>query len=139
MNMRSEFFLLLFLVGCGPAIVDPKLAPYFQRFSTAIGVDTNGVNGAFVPVTRPAIAQCVIDGSRTVQVDPDYWATMDDNGKEELLFHELGHCVLFLQHIFTFLPNTCPTSIMYPYIFGDSECYINNRQYYWNELKSHKN
>lgn len=51
---------------------------------------------------------------RTVVFDRDTWPLYSDAEKEELVFHELGHCVLDRDHDSTKVGNL-PRSIMYPY------------------------
>lgn len=140
--------VLILLSACGKAqvstdggaIVDSELAPYFDRFDSDIGANTSGINAYMAPQTYPTIAQCILysNGRRDIQVDPTIWNNADDSAREQILFHELGHCALFLDHISTLNSSNCPVSVMYPYAFGDSSCYLNNRQVYYDELKSHR-
>jgi hypothetical protein len=51
---------------------------------------------------------------RTVVFDKETWPTYSDSEKEELVFHELGHCVLDRDHDSTKIDGM-PMSIMYPY------------------------
>lgn len=51
---------------------------------------------------------------RTVVFDRDMWPLHSAIEKEELVFHELGHCVLDRDHLTTKVKNW-PISIMYPY------------------------
>jgi hypothetical protein len=60
----------------------------------------------------------------------------DAFGREELIFHELGHCVLFKGHNRRRLPSGMPESIMYPSIVGPRYYNRKNRAYYIWELFS---
>lgn len=141
---------LLGLCACGqspndaaPVFVDPIVQPYFDRFTQNIGVSSNGISGYFTKLTAPIVGQCVVysTGEKDIQIDPTFWANIDDDEREQLIFHELGHCSLMMQHIMTTTTlnnDVCPTSIMYAYVFGNTQCYTNNKAYYYAELASHK-
>lgn len=58
----------------------------------------------------------------------------DSFALQQLIFHELGHCVLNLDHNDDIMNNNCPKSIMHSRFFGDTECYWNNIEYYLKEL-----
>lgn len=146
-------FILLFSCGQNPNVapiqavtVDPALQPYFDAFQTTIGYPSTGINGQFSDTeSNPnplgeTIGECTIysDGIRTIQIDSSFWASADESERTQIVFHEIGHCALNLQHIVSELPSGCPTSIMYPYTFGDNPCYASNLTYYFNELASHR-
>lgn len=151
--MKYIFYItMMFLYGCGqapkPIKVDPFLAPYLDSFKQDIGVDPEGISVNFANTedyNNPlgeTIGECIIDeedNTRTIQIDKDYWDTASLSSKQELMYHELGHCALALQHINTTKTDTCPTSIMNAYEFGESPCYMTETVYYLNELKSHAN
>jgi hypothetical protein len=160
--MRSAWALtIVILAGCGqasqfmPVTVDPALAPYLASFERDIGASTAGISAAFADTETQAnplgetIGECItwVDDSgtvvaRNIQVDAAYWAGASADARLELMYHELGHCALNMQHITTFQGNGCPTSIMYPYEFGDawqgSPCFASEMSYYFSELSSHK-
>lgn len=151
--MRFTYYIfILAFVGCGqspstqPVTVDPALAPYLTSFETNIGASAAGINVGFADTeTTPnplgeTIGECQMwsDGTRTIQVDSAYWATASESDRTELMYHELGHCALYLQHITTLQASGCPTSIMYPYDFGNYLCFTGNESYYFQELGSHK-
>ena len=149
--MKLAFTLLaLLFTACGkPFTVDPQLQPYFGRFEQKIGVSAGDISAEFADTTKEVnplgemVAVCTIytDGSRIIQVDAIYWATLADGQREQLVFHELGHCALYLQHtpgnISGGAMNGCPISIMNPYAFGgEIDCYDANPAYYYQELRS---
>lgn len=78
-------------------------------------------------------------GSRTVTFDPDFFGQVDDLQNQELVWHELGHCILDRPHrgdigvIPDGLGHTHEMSIMYPVIFGALQ-YQTHMPYYNNEL-----
>lgn len=79
------------------------------------------------------------DGYREIAVDPVKWIGLSFNGQEQLLFHELGHCIFNLDHVETKMKKgnwiNIPTSIMYPYVFGDTDYYKEFKDHYFQEMK----
>ena len=143
--MKRLTILAILLSGCGQApigVVDPLMAPYFARFSQAIGVDVSEISGRFANLSGATVGLCTVSGQgKLIQIDPTNWDKAGDDEREEILFHELGHCSMNLVHIPELqLMNSylCPVSIMYPYDFGKTNCYKNNKPYYYAELRSHK-
>lgn len=123
-----------------PVTVDPLLAPYMIKFENDVGVNTSGITAQFAALTAPTVGQCVqySNGDKVIQIDPIYWATAVLSTREQILYHELGHCAMNLQHIVTLDASNCPISIMYPNAFGFLPCYVNNEGYYYTELASHR-
>jgi len=80
------------------------------------------------------------NGTPIIDISPIYWNSVNDQGKEALLFHELGHCVLGRVHRNDTQPDGVPNSIMYYsagvyyYNTQDYIFYQNNRQEYITEL-----
>ena len=107
---------LLLLAACGqqandiindPAIftgVDPQLQVYFNRFSSKTGASSGGITAGFIALPNGIAGECVTDGPyREIRMDPGYWATLttqtySDLLKEQLSFHELGHCALGIMY-----------------------------------------
>ena len=73
---------------------------------------------------------------RTIEIDEPLWEyEKDEYAREEVIFHELGHCVLGLGHdYFIKKRSKCPTSIMYYKGAAINGCYRENRSYYIREL-----
>ena len=77
-----------------------------------------------------------------IEIRRERWDELSNGGQEQLLFHELGHCLLGLDHrnsygIDVFTGYTCPNSIMNMYTFSEGQinnCYLPDRQYYLKEL-----
>jgi hypothetical protein len=138
----KTLLILMFLSGCAqPSIsIDPKVVPYFDRFEANIGASTFGINADMADLPAPLVGECVflLDGTKVIHFDRTFWNQATDNQREELTFHELGHCVLGLGHIFTIRPYIGPTSIMIPYEFGNWPIYTTDRAYYYKELASHR-
>jgi len=52
-------------------------------------------------------------GGRTVQINPAFWNSNRENNRRALLFHELGHCVLDLDHDQRLGDGYRPVSLMF--------------------------
>jgi len=157
--MAYLLIILSLLVSCSsrPRIIqiDPQLRPYYDRFvieSRAHGknasiseiiiefadLGTNsGLDGSFLN------GVCIRQGSSapTIEINSASisgysWQDTDDTHKEMVMFHELGHCVLFRVHTTaeTNVNNqVIPVSLMAPFLL-DETIYSNNREYYLSEL-----
>lgn len=78
-------------------------------------------------------------GIKYIHIDYNWWFKMkNEKVKEELIFHELGHCILNRGHtkerIYEDTPGGRPKSIMYPYVFGHWGEYEHFRLEYIKEL-----
>lgn len=148
-QLKAATFLIClgFQTACGssqPVAVNvaPELAPYFQSFTDNTGASSAGISGQFADTTTLAnplgetVGECIInsDRSKLIQIDQTYWNTLDENGKTQLIYHELGHCALNRVHTMATLGDDCPASIMYPIVFGQTQCYLDHMQYYGWEL-----
>lgn len=142
---------LLVASGCGSAPsqaptlqIDPSLTSYVSRFEQAsvqYGHPTQVTNlvMGFGDVNDPgeigARGDCeIVTGQTpTVTISADAWAASTDAEREELVFHELGHCVLGLKHIAGINSAGIPVSLMDPTEI-DGAIYSQNRDYYLNGL-----
>jgi hypothetical protein len=123
LNPRMAFKSLIYslagifffsLSSCEPdtifiTVVDEPLQAYFDRFidEAAIrGLDvsyaTSQVDAHIGEITEPnVIGQCAWSQNHqhSITLDRQYWSSANDMQREFVVFHELGHCVLGLQHI----------------------------------------
>lgn len=135
---------MMILTGCGKrdskpvAVVDEVLSPYLKRFENDIGVYTAGINAVFGDTKAPIVGQCTTysDGRRDIEIDKEFWDQSDDLAREELIYHELGHCAMGLGHDNSSLPDGCPKSIMNEYTLG--ACYGTHHGEYIADLRSRK-
>ena len=91
-----------------PKIVEAELQVYFDMFvseASAHGVEIDLTQidiGGYVQniETTGTIGQCISysDGSNEVVVDARNWDRVDQEEKEYVVFHELGHCILKRSH-----------------------------------------
>ena len=81
------------------------------------------------------------DGHREITINKKYWDNYSDKQREQLIFHELGHCALNRDHndaTITMNDTVCPESIMRSKIFNLFEiayCYNYDYGHYLQELR----
>ncbi len=155
--------LSIYLVSCGPAFklnkmqdqsIDPELSQYLNQFQ--IEALSRGVNLVLDHLTMSfdesmpraavgsVIAYCQITFSGpNIRVKKSLFKNYDLSGREQIIFHELGHCLLRLDHndrteraADSEGPDygyNMPSSIMNTFHF-DSNTYNGNRNEYINRL-----
>lgn len=117
------------LVACGGPkkflLIDAEAAPYVVQFEEAsslygesIKVDNLVVvkrEGSFFESTK--LATCILqaEATPTIYINNTFYPRLTEWDKRELLFHEMGHCVLGLPHI------DSQQSLMYPWHLGTSK------------------
>ncbi len=146
---------LLLLIGCGQSIqdflningspikkakTDPTFNPFIESFNREFGVRVS------VPIVFKAIESryagvCLkySSGYKEIQINSTHWNNYSLDQKEQLIYHELGHCVFNRGHNDRMMEaNTnCPDSIMKSYMFSLNEinnCYVPERNHYMEEL-----
>lgn len=105
--------------------------PYVAKFEY-YSLDIVNSSIMYGKMAWPTVGECFYD-TQTVLVDEKYFNKMGYLGKEELIFHELGHCELNRDHEDDMM-DYCPRTIMYFQTFGDSACYAQKHEYYMDEL-----
>jgi len=103
----------LMLNACEPetvvfSVVDSPLQAYFDRFideAAVRGFDvsyaTSQVDATISDIPEPnVIGQCSWNQTHqhSITLDRNYWSKANDLQREFVVFHELGHCVLGLEH-----------------------------------------
>lgn len=129
------------LLGCGPqnSRIEQSFQDYVNRFVSAIGVRPDFPMQFTDSVSYVGVCITYSTGNREVLIDKTFWDKASDSGREQLIFHELGHCVLGRGHQKTtkwnweFFTNV-PISIMYPYVFGGRPYYDRYKDEYIKEL-----
>jgi hypothetical protein len=119
-------------------VVDSPLQAYFDRFideAAVRGLDvayaTSQVDATISDIKEPnVIGQCSWSQTHqhSITLDENYWRKANDLQREFVVFHELGHCVLGLDHVDNSDANGNCTSIM---TSGTSDCrvlYTNNNR-----------
>lgn len=139
-DMKKSIVLLL-LSACGmpQGSTHKEFIPYIKTFTEITGLAVN-VTMSFTE-DRNFVGVCKIysTGERKVEVNSAYWATSDENTREQIILHELGHCVLNRDHTETMAEHPdywfeFPNSVMYPYVFGRQRFYEQFKQHYFEEL-----
>lgn len=119
-------------IGCGTSPHDVRTSDENYVYARATEFDelfstsSEGVGASFKALEYPLLAVCTkySSGRRHVTVDPDAWENLSPTGKEVLMFHELGHCVLNRGHDDTQIDTEqgkIPNSIMFYQILKDWE------------------
>jgi hypothetical protein len=126
--------------------VDPAMESLVSKFEEEFNVSVY-YTVYFVPLLQKSEAgQCVKwnNGERYVQIDPAYFQQISVSRREQLVYHELGHCSLNLNHdpnmisfANVFASSQWPESIMNPTSFNDSQAqvYEMERSYYINQMQ----
>lgn len=137
------FCLSSSITGCGQEykLNDFKINQDFQNYVNLFEQETNEkvtINIDYNKLEYPVVGVCITytNGYKEIQVDRDGWIEFDENYREELILHELGHCILGRDHDNNLISSSLrtPKSIMYPYIFGNA--YSRYKNYYLDELKN---
>ncbi len=163
------FFLLLTLIGsCSSAPyseirVDPELQIYLDSFiadSKGMVLKSDmtriGIKIKKYKKDNDAIGTCYIYNGK-ITISEEWWERATFLEKKEVIFHELGHCVLLRPHTsppdsdnfwgflegilfkmgilnkIGFLKDGCPASLMHPHTIGYG-CITEHYVYYINEL-----
>lgn len=144
----TKYLVMLFslmLLGCGMKDknefrVDPALLPYYEVFVQSSSIrgnnqSTNDLIMEFGPTEGRVIAYCQkqiryndsflqktekVDTPQVV-VNPNWWKNASEPSRREVIYHELGHCLMNKDHD-TRLSSYArqPESLMYPYHIGGS-------------------
>ena len=133
------------LIGCGIQVsnvrkIDNEFIEYVEKFEEMFGQEVYYSVQFSNDLTKTQAGICTMWGpagyqSLKVLIDPVTWNKLGDSGREQLIFHELGHCSNSrLKHDDTRLPNGCPASVMFSVAFGDGFCYKDFKEYYYNQL-----
>lgn len=167
-NLILTLSILVLAAACSrpsttsqPETIDPLLAPYLTQFkieasSRGVAVDESALIMRFsdamptssIPETN-MVGYCSPNPSNpTIVVSRTYFTAHSVFMREQLLFHELGHCLLALHHTTgteesfdstgaNAPPYRVPSSIMTPILFPDW-LYTNNRTVYLDRLFASK-
>ena len=131
-------------------LVDSRLIPYFERFESEAkkrGLEYDllslGITAEVRNLSGNRVAgQCNYHSNQPnhVSIDLPFFERASDAYREFVVFHELGHCVLYRDHDEGVLSNGVCSSIMRS---GLGRCQDNyaahTRTYYINELFSNRN
>jgi hypothetical protein len=117
--------------------IPPEVAKFADLWEGIYGVEVK-INIYFDDLKGNTVGTCYTGDEDKIVLDREFWDQSSDLGREELIFHEFGHCLLGLGHDNTLTVingKQIPKSIMYPYTIGDN-IYGEFQQYYREELKT---
>ena len=103
---------------------DPYVDAFMDRLLLAgLAPDTSLLEIKFSnSLPKNVLGRCSKVGGvyETVYINQTLWKTLNAGSKEELIFHELGHCLLDRAHNTTLATDgtALPVSVMYPYHLG---------------------
>jgi hypothetical protein len=164
--MKPYWLFALLLTACYRPLpsLPPQVSidPAFQQYVDSFVADSatvlkpvtiNNLIIQFQPALDPnplgeTIGECKIEyyngavyGTPLIQIDQPFWLQADEWQRHTLVYHEMGHCVLFRVHRFDWLSIYGPdlvlhyiaASIMYPYVIAsaDAQMFAN---YYVSEM-----
>ena len=137
LKLIAYILLTLTLVSCGQSHYEQKisdeLVEYVYLFKSETGIDFHNTDiylakfpedSKFNGFCYPGI------GINIININQKSWETTN---KEQLLAHELGHCLFGLQHNARTLSDGCPESIMFPKVI-DIGCWNMYKSEYYQEL-----
>jgi hypothetical protein len=119
-----------------PGEIDPEIKPYIQMFENEYGKSLGRLTVQFAPTLDNASGMC-LQHWRSVVIKKEHWDKYNGLQREQLIFHELGHCVLGIRGHNNNMTDYCPDSIMHENIFNEwqsENCYAEDRDYYIAEL-----
>lgn len=128
--------------------INAELQPYVDRFHLqlqarcgaktklpAIDMDISDTSDDD-PFNPDIVGWCIMYSKPLkIQIDREYFDSSTDLEREQLIFHELGHCVLERDHTKHKDEHKKPMSIMYPYTLSEST-YVSKYREYMDELFS---
>jgi len=87
-------------------LVDEKLWPFFEQFEVeakqrglTINLVTQQIQATIESIPAPNIGLCNrATNNRVIVIDQDFWTNRSELKRELIVFHELGHCSLNLEH-----------------------------------------
>lgn len=147
------------ILGCGKSLQDminmgkkpysksktdeifrPYINSFIQEFDVRVKVP---IILKKLEASKAGICFVWSDGYREIQINSLKWELFTEEQKEQLIFHELGHCVLNLNHDDSPMPNKsyCPNSIMRSFMFSKFEalrCYVPERLHYMENLDARR-
>lgn len=129
-----KILALLLLASCSTyrMNIHPETANYVQKFNHYLkktqGKEIQNLEVHFSDkLSYRTLAVCVRNlTTPTIFINTYYWKMpgyLQDPDKEEILFHEMGHCVLNRSH------KDSEESIMFPYHLGRTKYQINYSRY----------
>jgi len=125
--------------------IEREILPYILEFERVcnVKIDTH-VRFSNMLMGEQMIAYCFPFINKLIHIDYEWWKKHSwDLRREQLVFHELGHCVLGRKHDSRMIERETvgyrPHSIMHPQIFADLSDYVIYKDSYIKELCKENN
>jgi len=119
--------------------ISPPFIDVVNKFTTEFDVSSDHLGVGYEFFYKNIVGLCFSysNGLREIRINPHYEEIITDPARfEQLMYHELGHCLLNLEHNDDH-EDEKPESIMRSWLFSTdeiSEYYIPHRDEYINEL-----
>lgn len=103
-------------------VTNEVFIPYIKNFESYYGKPANYVPIVLVEMESPYLGKCYTytRGPNVfpiqIEISSEFWSRTSEDAKNALIFHELGHCVLNLDHYGSIMPDDCPSSLMNHYL-----------------------
>lgn len=137
--MHKYLFFLVFLTSCHRPItyhIEPEFIRHIATFEAVTGHPVN-LDMSFGTTPSDIAATCFKRNTGNyIIVNEAWWDKAVDSSHEQVIFHELGHCIFDMVHDSNRIildGVSAPESIMYPKTFGFETYYINHRDYYFSQ------
>lgn len=127
--------MVILFAGPNPREIDPEILPYVERFEEKCHCKVDMVikfnNMSGFPEGTAGVCNVFFGPNRRVYLTKKYWQYYTDQNKQQLVFHELGHCILNRDHDTTRMkgyysqyPNSYMAPVMFDYPTELEEHYI---------------
>lgn len=126
---------MLLAQACGRApVIDPEFQSYVKSFEDAAEV-TVWSDIEFSDELKPTSAGTCNHSSKAIKINRAEWQKWPTTYREQIMFHELGHCVLDrATHDESMKSDNNPRSIMHPSFGVIPKYWKTNRAAYLKEL-----
>lgn len=121
------------------ASIEAPFLPFVEAFEFECKCKIMDVPISFQEIDEDHAGECwnyvvLFESYSEIAIDRLWWDTARPDVKEQLIFHELGHCVLHRDHIDMEI-NQIPVSIMHPVVgLIPKTVYLEKRKDYVDEL-----
>jgi len=131
MSIKLLSSLIFLLAGCGQSIntsyQDPNVMLQVLKFEGYYKVSTKEIEIVFTNSldhihVKNSIGVCFY-GPRRIELLKPFWDIASEKVREALVFHELGHCLLNLEHRNENYADGCAKSFMRSETSNREECY----------------
>lgn len=103
-GIGTKLLFLIFLISsCGkapgvPANIPKSIKPHYKAFTQIFGIKPR-IDFYFTDIKDgDTLGECHYTPIRKILIDRTYWKNYPYHCREMLIFHEMGHCVLDLDH-----------------------------------------